>query len=156
MCYKTFFSFSLFGKEDVDLRQLSMPTHFPAIANNPAGNPFLGKPDEDMRIQPDHRKLSGAFQDNQNPRVVKLIESERRDYMKSPQREDMLTDINSRKSSFNSPQAAKWEKFREKNPEFKEYERQASSSGNESSLFLFFNVDVCSWLKTLCISFPPK
>lgn len=33
------------------------------------------------------------------------------------------------KSNFSSPHAAKWEKFRESNPEFKEYKRHASISG---------------------------
>ncbi|KAG7173285.1 putative Pre-mRNA cleavage complex 2 protein Pcf11-like 2, partial [Homarus americanus] len=46
-------------------------------------------------------------------------------------------DPRSRKHSFNSPHAASWEKFREKNPEFKEYQRQASMSEADRS----FNVD---------------
>lgn len=41
-----------------------------------------------------------------------------------------LTEIErSRRLSFNSPHAASWEKFRQKNPEFKEYQRQASTTG---------------------------
>ncbi|RXG71959.1 Pre-mRNA cleavage complex 2 protein Pcf11, partial [Armadillidium vulgare] len=110
----------LFGKEDVDLRQLSIMARVPhanqgtsAVLTN-----FGSKPDEDMRIQSNSRK------ENQDPRFNKSL-----DTFASPLRkEDDFADHNSKKTFYNSPHAAKWEKFREKNPEFKEYQRQASVS----------------------------
>lgn len=114
-------------KEDVDYRQLlpqpgmlpsaTLPAAF-KMADQDERTPALDKPhhppreplaplNKDPNLSPHHPKVEPS-----TPVTPVLSEIER-----------------SRKLSFNSPHAASWEKFRQKNPEFKEYQRQASTSG---------------------------
>ncbi|XP_050689942.1 uncharacterized protein LOC126982137 isoform X2 [Eriocheir sinensis] len=125
-------------KEDVDYRQLlpqpgmlptaTLPAAF-KMADQDERTPALDKPhhppreplaplNKDPNLSPHHPKVEPS-----TPVTPALSEIER-----------------SRKLSFNSPHAASWEKFRQKNPEFKEYQRQASTSEPERG-FMPMEVD---------------
>ncbi|XP_053644787.2 pre-mRNA cleavage complex 2 protein Pcf11 isoform X4 [Cherax quadricarinatus] len=126
----------LFSKKDVDYRQL-LPR--PGLLPNP------GLPSAFNTMDQDDRNPSNRDQPLRDP-LAPLNTSENQ-ASKVPHSKEMDTsgmespltcsvDPRMRKHSFNSPHAASWEKFREKNPEFKEYQRQASMSESDRSFLL--------------------
>lgn len=124
----------LFSKKDVDYRQL-LPR--PALLPTPVG-PAFNITDQDDRNpnsrdpgvrDPTARDPLAPINpsDNQDPNIARAKGELGPPGVGSPLMGPL--DPRMRKPSFNSPHAASWEKFREKNPEFKEYQRQASTSG---------------------------
>ncbi|XP_066967762.1 pre-mRNA cleavage complex 2 protein Pcf11-like isoform X1 [Macrobrachium rosenbergii] len=129
----------LFSNQDVDYRQiLPRPMQIPPPNIPPVVPPTFGGKDQDERTS-GSRDVSSR--DPRDPLAC----------INSPDNQDLKGDMGPpdsmntparnaenrmRKPSFNSPHAASWEKFREKNPEFKEYMRQASISESERSISL--------------------
>ncbi|KAK7083093.1 hypothetical protein SK128_015199 [Halocaridina rubra] len=111
----------LFSDKDVDYRQLlPRPLHVvpPSPAIPPAVRASFSTEDQD------ERKCGTQDMD------IDDDDDEEGD-MAPPLTPLRGADNRFRKPSFNSPHAASWEKFREKNPEFKEYTRQASISESD-------------------------
>lgn len=128
-CYR------LFSKKDVDYRQL-LPR--PGLLPTPGLPAAFNMKDQDDR-KPSSREPGRLEQPSRDPLVPLSISENQDSNNPHPKGEMGPSGIGSlllgplehcnRKSSFNSPHAASWEKFRERNPEFKEYQRQASTSG---------------------------
>lgn len=132
----------LFSKKDVDYRQL-LPR--PALLPTPVG-PAFNITDQDDR-NPNSRDPGVRDPSARDP-LAPINPSDNQDLNIARAKGELgppgvgspllgPIDPRMRKPSFNSPHAASWEKFREKNPEFKEYQRQASTSGEISSPYLF-------------------
>ena len=123
----------LFSKKDVDYRQL-LPQ--PGMLPTPTLPAAFKMADQDDRTppvdksHPPREPLAPLNRDTSSPQHAKAEPT-------TPSTPVLSELERIRKVSFNSPHAASWEKFRQKNPEFKEYQRQASNSGELQYIILY-------------------
>ncbi|XP_068232652.1 pre-mRNA cleavage complex 2 protein Pcf11-like isoform X1 [Palaemon carinicauda] len=129
----------LFSNQDVDYRQiLPRPMPIPPPILPPTVPPTFGGKDQDERTSGsrdvgNRDPLACISSPDNHDLNIACIKGDMGppDSMNTPSRN---AEGRMRKPSFNSPHAASWEKFREKNPEFKEYMRQASIAESEKSI----------------------